>query len=292
LSPPVYYRWVEGIDVMKCGWLAGVIAVVTLCGVAGGACAPAATAPQYNDYHAALMAFVDANGRVDYAGLKAQRVYLDDFVTYLERLDPKTYDAWSERDRMALWINAYNALTLRAIIDNYPIAPPSPNRSYPANSIRQIRGVWDFNRVNVMGQSITLGYIETKILRRDFHDARVHMALSSAAVSSPMLRAEPYEGSKLEAQLDDQVRKFLSDPRQLRIDRAGKEARVSEMFRLYAEDFAPKETPRTPPGTLERAGVRAFASRYVSANDHTFLTGNDYRVTYAPFDWTLNEQPR
>jgi hypothetical protein len=89
-------------------------------------------------------------------------------------------------------INAYNALTLRAIIDNYPIAPPAPNRAYPTNSIRQLKGVWDLNRVNVMGQSTTLGYIETKILRRDFHDARVHTALADAAVSSPVLRTEPY----------------------------------------------------------------------------------------------------
>src|SRR5262249_10651519 len=165
----------EDVDVMKWGWPAAVVAVMTLCAPAGAARAPAATAPQYDDYRAALMAFVDARGLVDYAGLKEQRVYLDDFVTYLERLDPKTYDAWSARDRMALWIDVYNALTLRAIIDNYPIAPPAPNGSYPKNSIRQIKGVWDFNRVNVMGQSITLGYIETKILRHDFHDPRVHM---------------------------------------------------------------------------------------------------------------------
>lgn len=277
---------------MKSGWIVVVgLAALLACGAGPSHGAPAAPRPQYDDYRAALLAFVDAHGLVDYAGLKEQRVYLDDFVTYLERLDPKTYDAWSEHDRMALWINAYNALTLRAIIDNYPIAPPAPNGSYPANSIRQIKGVWDLNRVNVVGQSTTLGYIETKILRHDFHDVRVHTALAAAAVSSPALRTEPYEGAKLDAQLDDQARKFLADPRQLRIDRAAKEVRVAEMFRQYAEDFAPNDAPRTPPAALERAGVRAFASRYLGADARAFLAGNDYRVTYARYDWTLNEQP-
>jgi Protein of unknown function, DUF547 len=272
---------------MKCGWLAVALTAALVGATAPAGCAPAAPAPQYGDYRAALMAFVDARGLVDYAGLKEQRVYLDDFVTYLERLDPKTYDAWPDRDKIALWINAYNALTLRAIIDHYPIAPATPNGSYPKNSIRQIPGVWDFNRVHVMGMEITLQYIETKILRRDFHEPRIHMALVCAAVSCPTLRSEPYEGAKLESQLDDQVRKFLADPRQFHVDRAKKEVRVSEIFRWYAEDFAPKNAADTP-----RAGLVAFASKYVSMEDRSFLATNDYRITYTPYDWTLNEQPR
>lgn len=260
---------------MKPGW--AVVAVMMTLFAALGACAPAAAPPQYDDYRATLLAFVDARGRVDYAGLKEQRGDLDDFVTYLERLDPKLYDRWSEKDKMALWINAYNALTLRTIIDNYPIVPAVPNGAYPYNSIRQLKDAWDFKRVNVMGQSITLGYIKTKILRRDFHDPRVHMALGEAAISSPVLRNEPYEGAKLDAQLDDQVRRFLSDPNQFHVDRDSGEVRISEVFHQYADDFAP---------------LGGFASRYVSAEDRAFLAANQYRLSYAPYDWTLNEQPR
>ena len=238
-----------------------------------GACSHAApAAPQYDDYRTALMAFVDEHGLVDYAGLKEQRGYLDDFVIWLEQLDPKTYEAWTERDKLALWINAYNALTLRAVIDHYPIDPPMPNGNYPKNSIRQIQGVWDFNKVNVMGQSVTLGYIATKILRRDFKDARVHMALVPASVAGPVLRNEPYEGAKLDAQLDDQARKFLADPRHFRIDRSRKEVRLSEIFRWYPDDLP----------------VQKFAAPYVNDADRAFL--KDARVTYLPFDWTLNEQ--
>ena len=265
------------------------LAVAAVLGTAGQSGCAAAPAPRYDDYRSVLMAFVDARGRVDYGALRDQSGYLEDFLAYLEHLDPKTFDTWGDRDKIALWINAYNALTLRAIIDNYPINPATPNLAYPTNSIRQIHGVWDFNRVSVMGMSTTLGYIETKILRRDFHEPRIHVALVCAAVSCPILRNEPYEGAKLDAQLDDQARKFLSDPAHFRIDRAAKEVRVSEIFHWYAEDFAPKGTP---PAALEREGLRAFASPYLGADDRAFLAGDDYRITYTPYDWTLNDQPR
>jgi hypothetical protein len=263
--------------------LAAIVALVA----AGSAWAAPATAPKYDDYRSVLMAFVDAKGLVDYAALKEQRGDLDDFITYLERVDPKTYAAWSGGDKIALWINAYNALTLRAIIDHYPIAPASFNGAYPKNSIRQIPGVWDLNRVNVMGQSITLGYIETKILRRDFHEPRIHVALVCAAMSCPVLRNEPYEGAKLDAQLDDQAHKFLSDPHHFAIDRATKEVRVSEIFHWYAEDFAPANAADKP-----RAGLVAFVSKYGSTEERAFLATNEYRLTYTTYDWTLNEQPK
>lgn len=262
-------------------WLAATVLAVP------AAAAPAPAASQYDDYRAELMGFVDARGLVDYEGLKQQRADLDDFITYLEHLDPKTYQAWSGNDKIAFWINAYNALTLRAVIDHYPIAPASFNGSYPKNSIRQITGVWDVNRVNVMGQSITLGYIETKILRRDFHEPRIHVALVRASVSCPVLRNEPYAGAKLDAQLDDQARKFLSDPRHFALDRATKEVHVSEIFRQYAEDFAPASATDKP-----RAGLVAFVSKYGSAAERSYLATDEYRIIYTPYDWTLNEQAK
>jgi len=265
--------------------LAAVVAALPAC--AGPA--PSSTVPSYDDYRGVLMGFVDDRGLVDYAGLRAQEWGLDDFVTFLETVDPGAYDRWSQKDQIAFWINAYNGLTLKAIIDHYPIDPPTPNLSYPKNSIRQIKGVWDLSRVNVMGQQMTLGYIETKILRRDFHEPRIHMALVCAALSCPKLRREPYEGARLDAQLDDQARTFLSDPRNLRIDHAGNRVRASEIFKWYADDFLP--APAKPDtGDRERRALAAFASKYVSDEDRAFLAGTEYRIEYVTYDWTLNEQ--
>jgi len=260
-------------------------AMVTLGALAHAA--PAAP-PQYDDYRTALMAFVDAHGLVDYAGLKDQRSYLDDFITMLEQMDPKAYEAWAESDKIALWINAYNALTLRTVIDHYPINPARLNGSYPKNSIRQIPGEWDFNKVNVMGQTITLGYIETKILRRDFHEPRIFMALVPGAVGGPPLRNEPYEGARLDAHLDDQTRRVLADSRHFQIDRTRKEVRVSEIFRRYVEDFATGVI--VPPFTRESYAVDKFAGPYLNDSDRAFL--RDARIMFAVYDWTLNQQPQ
>lgn len=273
---------------MKLMCVCTAVLVTVTTGAAAGS--PASkTPPVYDDYRAVLMGFVDANGLVDYAGLREQRSYLDDFVVYLQQVSPKTYAAWPESDQIAFWINAYNALTLRAIIDHFPINPERLNGSYPRNSIRQIPGVWEVARVQVMDESITLGYIETKHLRRDFHEPRIHVALVCAAVSCPKLRREPYEGARLDAQLDDQARAFLKDPRHFRIDTANRKVRVSEIFRWYAEDFAPAGTPTTDKKALERTGLTTFASPYLGQTERTLL--KDAVIEYAPYDWALNEQP-
>jgi hypothetical protein len=272
---------------MKTGWRSALAAAAIALAVAGQPGCADAPAPRYDEYRSVLMAFVDGHGLVDYASMKEQSGDLDDFIVYLERLDPKVYERWSERDKIAFWINAYNAHTLRAILDNYPIVPAQPNLAYPANSIRQIPRVWDFRAVNVMGRETTLGFIETSILRRDFHEPRVRMALVSAALSCPPLRNEPYEGARLDAQLDDQTRKFLADPNHLYIDRVAKQVRVSQIFQWHAEDFAPAGTPRA---ALARAGLRTFVAPFVSADKQAFLASDDYAIGYFPFDWTLNDQ--
>ncbi|HET6350281.1 MAG TPA: DUF547 domain-containing protein, partial [Candidatus Krumholzibacteria bacterium] len=220
------------------------------------------------------------------ASLLAQRDDLDDFVHALAQVNPKDYASWSQANQIAFWINAYNALTLRAIIDHYPIRPDAGfNAMYPANSIRQIKGVWDVMRVNVMGESITLQYIETQHLRHAFHEPRIHMALVCAAMSCPKLRAEPYTGARLEAQLDEQVRTFLANPRNFRIDRAAKVVHASEIFHWYTDDF------RTPEGPAGDRGWTPFVAPYLGAADRAFLESGDYRIEYTPYDWLLNEQP-
>ncbi len=96
----------------------------------------------YADYAYVLGHFVDENGMVDYKRLKKSRDRLDSFTRNFAKLDKKVYKSWNEKDRIAFWINAYNALTLKAIIDHYPIkASLFGAIKYPKNSIKQISGV-------------------------------------------------------------------------------------------------------------------------------------------------------
>jgi len=115
----------------------------------------------HDDYAAVLKAYVDDEGMVFYEGLKAKREQLDTFVEALGKLETKTYTQWSQKEKNAFWLNAYNALTLKAIVDNYPIKSSLiKSLTWPENSIRQIDGVWDKIKFNVMSKMPTLEHME------------------------------------------------------------------------------------------------------------------------------------
>ncbi len=247
----------------------------------------------YADYAAALKTYVDDQGWVNYQRLKQNSQQLDAFASALGRLDSRLYDSWSEKQKIAFWINAYNALTLEAIITHYPIKPSfTTSLVFPKNSIRQIPGVWDELTFEVMGRKVTLDEIEHKILRAQFNEPRIHMALVCAAAGCPPLRNEPYSGEHLDHQLDDQTRRFLSNPRKFHIDRAGGRVSLSSIFKWFGEDFVKtyatdeKFAGHKP---SERA-VLNFISRYVEAADREYLVSARYKITYLDYDWSLNEQ--
>jgi hypothetical protein len=107
----------------------------------------------YEDYGAVLTTYVNQPGLVNYRGLKANPQRLNSFLSTLADLPQETYQKWDDEEKIAWWINAYNALTLKAIIDHYPIrASFFKGFVYPRNSIRQIPGVWDTLRFPVMGK--------------------------------------------------------------------------------------------------------------------------------------------
>lgn len=252
---------------------------------------PSPKVPSYDDY-VAVLTHVDDEGRVDYAGLKAERAPLDAFVASLGTVDPAAYATWSDPDKIAFWINAYNALTLRLVVDHYPIAPAQPKPGFPTNSIGQIPGVWDQQRFRVMGQALTLDEIEHQRLRAAFKEPRIHMALVCAAVSCPKLRNEPYRGATLDDQLDDQAKVFLSDLRNLFIDRKSGEVWTSRIFEWFAADFLPQDSPPAEPFVTQRKVIITFVPKYVSAADRKYLETASFKVAFFEYDWTLNERPR
>lgn len=244
-------------------------------------------------YAAALKSYVDRRGLVNYTGLKEGRRTLDDFASSIAGLDRKTYDGWNEKEKIAFWTNAYNALTLVAIIDNYPIKT-SFLRSlrFPKNSIRQISGVWDKLEFPVMGRNMTLDGIEHDNLRAKFNEPRIHMALVCAALGCPILRDEPYNGAGLDARLDDQTARFLSDPRKFRVDRKKGRVYLSSIFKWFGSDFVKSygtagKVSRF--GETERA-VLNFVSRHLDPKDRDYLEKGEFSIEYLPYDWTLNEK--
>jgi hypothetical protein len=249
----------------------------------------------YDSYASVLKSHVDDAGMVNYRELQAARDKLDEFSAAAASLQRKAYDKWSERDKIAFWLNVYNAFTLQAIIDHYPIKPSFlKSRVYPKNSIRQISGVWDKIVFNVMGQDLTLEHIEHKILRKKFDEPRIHMAMVCAAMGCPPLLNEPYTGARLQQQLDTRTRRFLDNPAKFRIDRDKNRLYLSPIFKWFAEDFTSKYSPEKEIAKhgIKVSAVLNFISGYLKEADRDYVLGGKFKIKYLKYDWSLNEQTK
>ncbi|MDP6380444.1 MAG: DUF547 domain-containing protein [Phycisphaerae bacterium] len=244
-------------------------------------------------YAAALKAYVNDNGMVNYKGLKAHPQDLNAFLKSIARLARKDFEKLPTKQQIAFWINAYNACTLKAIISNYPLKS-SFFRSfvYPSNSIRPIKGVWDTLKFKIMGRQVTLDDIEHNTLRKKFNEPRIHLALVCAAMGCPPLLNEPYEGKTLDSQLDGRARQFLKNPKKFRIDRAGRRVYISPIFEWFGEDFIKTYgTDKKFAGRSEaERAVLNFLSKYLKQKGQRYLAGSEYKVVYMDYDWSLNEQ--
>lgn len=222
--------------------------------------------------------FVSDDG-IRYRDLKADRAGLDQYIASLGAPSEAQFAAWPRNEKLAYLINAYNALVLQQVIDNYPIKRSLNPSAWvrPANSVWQIGGFFDETRFAVAGRARTLDDIEHKLLRASLKEPRIHAALVCAARSCPPLRREAYVANRLDRQLEQQWLLFLTDPARNHFDREGGEVKLSEIMKWFAEDFG---------GTN---GVISFVSRYVDAPTQTWLRGRHYRITYFDYDWTLND---
>lgn len=243
----------------------------------------------YATYGAVLRAYVTPP-RVDYGALKATRASLDRSVGEFDAAATRAEPAWTREQRMAFWINAYNAFTLQAIVDHYPIRSGWLTR-YPRNSIRQIDGVWTTLKWRAAGRTVTLDDIEHRILRPEFKDARIHFAVNCASTSCPPLAAEPYRARTLDAQLDDAARTYMASDEGLQVTRDT--LRVSSIFKWYGDDFVQEYAgviggeqeakERAILGVIVQHGPPAAAARA--------RTGVP-AIRYLEYDWSLNDTQR
>jgi hypothetical protein len=268
--------------------------VITLCSDASGI-GVSDKGFNYDGYAAVLKQYVDDTGMVNYKGLKTKPERLKAFLVGMGRLDRKSFEKWTEPQKIAFWLNAYNAFTLKAIVDNYPIKSSFfRSRVWPKNSIRQIPGVWNKLKFKVMGKDYTLEHIEHKILRKEFDEPRIHVAMVCAAMGCPPLRNEPYLGERLAEQLDDQSRRFLANPRQLKIDRDKNLLYLSQILDWFSADFVKKYAPKDKIGKHDKkaSAVLSFVAAYRPDSDRDYLLGGKFKIKYLKYDWSLNEQPK
>lgn len=277
---------------MRCGYILFTCALVFAAGAVFATEQKKQTS-LYDDYAAVLKKHVDDAGMVNYKSLKAKPEKLKTFIAAVGKLDPNSYDKWNNKEKIAFWLNAYNAFTLQAIIDNYPIKSSFlKSMYYPKNSIRQISGVWDKITFKVMGRLYTLKHMEHKILRKEFDEPRIHMALVCAAMGCPPLRNKPYIGLKLDAQLDDQSRRFLTNTQKFRIDRKNKRVYLSPIFKWFKKDFVHKYSSKKNTAAQKRkiSVVLRFITSHLEKADSDYILDGAFKIKYLKYDWSLNEQ--
>lgn len=210
-------------------------------------------------------------GLVDYAALKAAPRPLDDYLAQLAAVTKAEFAGWPEQERLAFLINLYNAATLKLIIGHYPV-----------KSIRSIGwlpgAAWKKEGVALFGQNVSLDHVEHGIIRHDYRDARVHFALVCAARGCPVLREEAFVASRLDAQLDEQGKKFLGDPLKNRLDPATRTVHLSPIFKWFAGDFE-----------AVSGSVLKFAAPFFPEAAQRALGGGDFKIAHTAYDWTLND---
>ena len=208
-----------------------------------------------------------------YSALAREREPLRRYLQALSAVQENEFAGWSQPQQMAFLINAYNAFTADKVLSRYP----------------GIRSIWDFGKLfgnpfrdeffSLLGRNASLDWIEHEALRPRYRDSRVHFAVNCASVGCPMLREEAYVAARLEAQLEDQARRFLSDRSRNRY--SGGRLEVSRIFDWFEEDFAPRE--------------RYFAARAsllaTDAAAQSAIEEGRAAIAFLDYDWTLNDAP-
>lgn len=227
----------------------------------------------HDAWTALLRRFVH-DASVDYAGLKARgEPALDRYLDSLASVPLDCYASWTREQRLAFWINAYNAYTVRLILDHYPVTSIRSIGWLPGSAFR-IRFI-PMDRLE--GKELSLDDIEHGVIRLRFGDARVHFALVCASKGCPPLRTEAYRSADLGRQLDQQARAFINDPTKNRYDASERVLRLSSIFKWFGEDF-------------ERAAgsVRRFVARYGKGPMGRAARDPGVRIEFLDYDWSLN----
>lgn len=229
-----------------------------------------------------------AGDRIDYAALKAARAPLDAYLKRIAEQPEAQLLQWPRAAQMAFWINAYNALTLRTIIDAYPIEGSGlSGLRFPKSSIRQLDDPWG-KKHTVAGAPRSLDDLEHQLLRKHFQDARIHAAVNCASIGCPPLRLEAFTAAALETQLDEQMRAFVADPLRNVVDPAKKKIALSSIFDWFGEDFGTKASGKEG----ERA-LLAWLEKYGKPEWKAFLAGFDPDdIDFLDYDWALNDVAR
>lgn len=219
--------------------------------------------------------------RVDYKGFAADRAALQKVLADWSAVSPASFAAFNREQQMAFLINAYNGFTVELILTKFP----------GVKSIKDIGSVfqspWKSKFFTLLGEQRNLDWIEHEQLRPKYSDPRVHAAVNCASIGCPALRPEAFTAPKLDAQLDDGMKRFMGDSTRNRYSASAGKVEVSSIFKWFREDF---EKGHRGFGKLE--DVFAFYAEQLTddAAGRDKLRGKAVGISFLDYDWSLNGQ--
>jgi len=222
-----------------------------------------------------LRQYVDSQGRVNYLAWKAESSQVfNEWLADIEQLDIRSISHPDEK--LALWINLYNAFTIASILERYPLPSIQPKIfGFP----NWIAFLWFFSRpaYKIGDRYYSLSQIEHKILRREFDEPRIHFALVCASIGCPLLRNGAYWPESVRTQLEEDAKRFINNPDKVRYDSQAETLYCSQIFKWYRRDFL-----KIAPSVLDY--ICSYLKTDVPIKSNT-------AIAYLNYDWGLNQQP-
>lgn len=232
--------------------------------------------PDYSTWNRILATYYDPARGMDYAALKAKDA--NALQALRQQLGRVNVAALTPKQQLAYWINVYNVNVVATVVERYPVESIKDISTDPIIRLN----VFKKERVPFGRELLSLDDVEHKKIRERFKDARIHFAVNCAARSCPPIRPDAYTGDRVDAQLDDQVRRFLASGVRLERDGAELTIHTTKIMDWYGEDFD------------KWAGGRAtFIRKYLPpAKQRLFAGATDIDIEYDDYDWSLNDWRR
>lgn len=225
----------------------------------------------YKLYDQVLQRYVN-EGKVDYLALRDSHEELDRYLSWLAHTDPDKIE--STEKKLAFWINTYNALVLKGVLDTLPERPDDLS----AYSVKRNKGFFTRKKFLVGERYYSLDEIENDVLRPMFKDPRVHFAIVCASLSCPILESKAFRAEDVQNRLEEATKRFLASENRFKIDRENKIVYLSPLFRWFKKDFEGA-----------RGSLYDFVADYLeSEEDKAFLQKGDFTIEYLDYDWSLN----
>jgi len=256
--------------------------VLAIALAAVGTSPTAAADPHFShqEWTTVLQRFVDDRGFVDYDALAKNRKTFDSYIERLVRTSPENERAlFSTRDdRLAYYINAYNAQVFAGVLDR----GPEKVSVWKGGLISGYR-FFVKRKIEFGGRTMSLKHLEDKVIRAQFQDPRIHAALNCASISCPRLPREAFLADRLDQQLDAAMREFVADEQNVEVDTNRKTVRLSKIFDWFKGDFLDYELSQGN----DRPALLDYINRY---RGHGAQLPHDYGVEFLPYDKAINQQ--